>query len=194
MKNLQRKSQHYKIIPQQRGLTLVEIIVAIGIFMVVVTIGMGALLSTNVAYRNTQASREVYDSLAFALETMTREIRVGTNYNCGTTDGGDCSLGQSYLSFTPADSTVASSIMAYGLNSDSSRIIQSINDEDIQFLTPETVRIKKLDFYVFGTDSLDDGDVQQPFVLIRIDAEAKIGKEIRSMTLQTGVSQRVLDI
>lgn len=67
---------------KQAGFTLIEMIVSLGVFSVVVTTAVGAILvlvSTNVQLQNEQS---VMTNLSFALDTMTREMRTGYKYYC----------------------------------------------------------------------------------------------------------------
>lgn len=66
----------------QSGFTLVEMIVALAVFSVVVTISIGALLMLIVTNQQLQAEQSVMTNLSFALDSMTREIRTGTRYFC----------------------------------------------------------------------------------------------------------------
>lgn len=68
--------------PAQRGFTLIEIIVSLGVFSVVITIAVGALLMLVAANAQLQSEQVVMTNLSFALDSMTREIRTGTNYYC----------------------------------------------------------------------------------------------------------------
>ena len=64
------------------GFTLIEMIVSLGVFSVVVTIAVGALLVLIAANRQLQDEQSILSNLAFALDSMTREIRTGTQYYC----------------------------------------------------------------------------------------------------------------
>lgn len=66
----------------QRGFTLVEVMIAVGLFVTVMLIGVGAVLNTNVTHKRTLAVRQVLDSVNFLVEDMARNIRLGQNYNC----------------------------------------------------------------------------------------------------------------
>ncbi|MCB9815387.1 type II secretion system protein [Candidatus Nomurabacteria bacterium] len=71
-----------KIHQRQQGFTLIEMIVSLAVFSVVVTIAVGALLSLIATNLQLQAEQSVMTNLSFALDSMTREIRTGTNYYC----------------------------------------------------------------------------------------------------------------
>lgn len=72
----------------QSGFTLIEMIVSLALFSVVVTIAVGALLILIASNRQLQNEQSILSNLSFALDSMTREIRTGTNYYCmsGITD------------------------------------------------------------------------------------------------------------
>lgn len=67
---------------RQRGFSLIEIIVSLGVFSVVITIAVGALLMLVAANAQLQSEQVVMTNLSFALDSMTREIRTGTDYYC----------------------------------------------------------------------------------------------------------------
>lgn len=69
---------------KQSGFTLIEIIVSLALFSVVITIAVGALLILIASNRQLQSEQSVLTNLSFALDSMTREIRTGTNYYCDT--------------------------------------------------------------------------------------------------------------
>lgn len=65
-----------------RGFTLIEMIVSLGVFSIVVTIAIGAMLILINTNQQLQTEQSVMTNLSFALDTMTREIRTGYNYFC----------------------------------------------------------------------------------------------------------------
>lgn len=67
---------------QQLGFTLIEMIVSLAVFSVVVTIAVGALLVLISGNQRLQGEQSVMTNVAFALDSMTREIRTGYNYYC----------------------------------------------------------------------------------------------------------------
>ncbi|MDQ5893200.1 MAG: hypothetical protein QG640_211 [Patescibacteria group bacterium] len=65
---------------QQKGFTLVEMIVSLAIFTIVAVVAVGALLKITDANRKGQSLKTAINNLNFALESMSREMRVGVNY------------------------------------------------------------------------------------------------------------------
>lgn len=64
------------------GFTLVEIIVALAIFSIVATVALGALVKIISANKKAQGLQSAITNLNFALETMSREMRVGSAFHC----------------------------------------------------------------------------------------------------------------
>ncbi|MCA9366806.1 type II secretion system protein [Candidatus Kaiserbacteria bacterium] len=66
----------------QSGFTLIEMIVSLGLFSIVITVAVGALLVLIANNKQLQQEQGVMTNLSFALDSMTREIRTGTKYFC----------------------------------------------------------------------------------------------------------------
>jgi prepilin-type N-terminal cleavage/methylation domain-containing protein len=64
------------------GFSLIEMIVSLGIFSIIVTTAVGALLVLISTNQKLQGEQSVMTNLSFALDSMTREIRTGYNYYC----------------------------------------------------------------------------------------------------------------
>lgn len=67
---------------QQYGFTLIEMIVSLALFSVVITMSVGALLILIATNQQLQNEQNIMTNLSFALDSMTREIRTGTDYYC----------------------------------------------------------------------------------------------------------------
>ncbi len=186
-----KKNTHVKAtvanraLPFLGGFTLVEIIVSVAIFTIVVLIAVSALLSIVDINRKTQATKAVMDNMSFALESMTREIKVGTNYQVS---------GVNTFSYLNS----AGDTVEYRLNGEG-QIERLINGVAPITITSPEVTIKNAEkgvpvFTLFGelpTDKI------QPFLLIRILGSANLGSTAKTQSdfnLQTSVSQRVLDV
>jgi prepilin-type N-terminal cleavage/methylation domain-containing protein len=74
MKNI-RKQFH-------SGFTLIEMIVSLGVFSIIITTAIGALLVLISSNQKLQGEQSVMTNLSFALDGMTREIRTGYAYFC----------------------------------------------------------------------------------------------------------------
>jgi len=76
----------------QFGFTLIEMMVAVALFSVVMTVSISALLSLVDANRKAQAMQSVMNNLNVSLDGMVRAVRMGTQYHCGCASSGTCNL------------------------------------------------------------------------------------------------------
>jgi prepilin-type N-terminal cleavage/methylation domain-containing protein len=184
----------------QKGFTLIEMLVAVFVFSIIMTIATGAIFSIVSANKTSQALKSVMDNLSSAVDTMSREIRYGENYNC---------VDSSPTLNDPASCSTAGSSFIRFVNKDGQRVIYTFTDEfdgnneealyrciervsdDCFRMTAEEVDIDNLRFYVSGA-SLDEPD--HPKVLITISGKAKHRSSVAPFDLQTMVSQRTLSM
>jgi prepilin-type N-terminal cleavage/methylation domain-containing protein len=66
------------------GFTLIELMVALGLFAFVMSISTGAYVIMIATNRQAQAVATGSNNLSYALEVMTRNIRTGSGYDCST--------------------------------------------------------------------------------------------------------------
>lgn len=161
------------------GFTLIELIVALGVFMVVMTISLAAFLNVMDIQKKTEAFRKVNDNLNFAMEAMMREIREGKDY-CPS----GCASGS--FSFTNKDADT----IKYELNTGG--YIERTKGTDAPLrMTSDGINITSLSFSVRGNVA---GDKLQPLVTISIGGESGEKEKLKSsLNLQVTVSQRKLD-
>lgn len=180
-----------------RGFTLIEIMVALAIFAIVMTIAAGSLLTIVNANRKSQSLQSVMNNLAFAMENMVRNMRTGTAYHCGSSGNletpQNCSGGDDFLALEAVGGSPGSSSdqVVYRLNG--ARIEKSENG-GASFLpiTAPEIEVTNLSFYVEGA-ALGDGE--QPKIIMTIAGEAGASARTRTdFSLQTTISQRILDI
>ncbi len=161
---------------KESGLTLIELIVAIGIFGLVVNMVFGIFSLAIVSQRRIIALRNVEDNTRFALESMAREIRTGKNF------GGSGSL----LSFINAKGES----VVYRLNN---KTIEKSSDGGANYLvvTGSEVTVNYLNFYLLGQAP---GDGLQPRVTITMGANSQVGNQNANSKVQTTISARLLQI
>jgi prepilin-type N-terminal cleavage/methylation domain-containing protein len=192
---------------QNRGFTLVELLVSLALFSIVVVSALGAVLTISDANRRVQKNRAVMDNINLAMESMSRNIRLGRNYYCtnatptlpiygaAITTAQSCSTGGTYLAFedqygSPSNNndqdvyyfdSVQKKIMYYAYDSGGVAVP----------LTSNELEINSLKFYVTGTTA-----GQQPKVTIVLSGVTAVGKGMRpvEINLQTTISQRELNI
>jgi len=68
---------------KQRGTTLVELLVALGIFSIFISLAIGGFIQSLASQRVLLKLMAATDNMSFALEQMTREIRVGSQFIVG---------------------------------------------------------------------------------------------------------------
>lgn len=73
----------------KRGFTLIEMIVATSVFIISVLIIVGSLVSLNNASRKARAIRIATDNLSAAIDSISRNVRMGTTFHCGCGGVGD---------------------------------------------------------------------------------------------------------
>lgn len=179
-----------KFVKKNKGFTLVEMLIAISLFIVVAFISIGAILSIFSANSKARTSKSVVDNLNYTIENMVRNIRFGGLYHCGLS--GNLSL--------PANCPNGDSSLAIRFNGNtlvyrhvSSRIEYSSNGGvNYTALTPPEVVVTAMTFYVLGASNSDQS---QPYVVIVI--KGYVGNRPTTQTvfsLQTFVSQRELDL
>ncbi|MDP3962578.1 MAG: type II secretion system protein [bacterium] len=71
-----------QLIPKNRGFTLLEMIVSISIFTIVALVAVGSLLKVVDANKKAQSLKTSINNINFALDSISREMRVGRNYYC----------------------------------------------------------------------------------------------------------------
>lgn len=184
---------------RNRGFTLVEMIVSIGVFTISVLIIVGSLISLDNASRKARTERIATDNLSAALDSMARSIRMGTVFHCGCagsfntrldcpmTDavgggGGQCLAfeGQFGSSLTPNDQIV--------FRLSGGRLQRSTNGGGAYLdMTAPEMTITNLKFYLTGSAAVID----QPVVIMNI--RGKAGAQAKTMTdfnLQTTLAAR----
>lgn len=197
---------------RKRGITLVEVLVSFVIFTVVVTGSVGAVLRMIQANRKAQSIKTAVNNLNFALENMARNIRIGTTYHCSEAaavpapilgliqNTRDCPGGGTLLAFESSlgDDSDNTDQIVYRLNDNASgRFIERSLDSGaagsyIPMTAPE-INIDTFRFFVRNTDQTDDDDFIQPTVMISISGSAGTGLTSTEFSVQTTVTQRVLD-
>ena len=193
-----KEDSYYKYNPEFKncnGFTLIELMVAVSVFVVVMFISGGAILRVLDANQKSKTLRSVMDNLNVTLESMTRTIRFGTNYHCGPIAVPpqppplDCSGGSNALTVRDVYTGLP---VTYSLSGGC--IARSINGAANQCLTSPDVNITNMTFRVSG--SAPYPDLFQPLVVIVIGGTvtgSKPGTQ-SSFSLETTASQRNFDL
>ena len=194
-----------KYMPRKRGFTLVEMIVAVALFAVVMLVAVGALLSLVAANRKAQALQSVMNNLDITLDGMSRAIRMGSNFHCGTENvtvlplpTADCAAaGDTVFAFEPYGNSSADPPWVYTFNSSTHRIEKQVNGGTSVAITAPEVTIDDMRFYTVGSTrgcTVSPCDVVQPKVVIVIKGTAPVqnSKARTSFHVQVTAVQRLL--
>lgn len=189
----------------EKGFTLVEMIVAVALFAIVMLVSVGALLALVGANRKAQALQSVMNNLNIALDGMVRAVRMGSEYHCGagtiTTPQSCEEDGDTRLAFKPFCDEDCDPLnrWVYLYDDDGSycgenRLCKSENSGvDYFAVTAPEVTIDNLRFYVIGTTA---GDTVQPKVVIEVKGTAG-SRQVKTTTtfnIQATAVQRILDL
>lgn len=158
----------------ESGLTIIELVVAVGIFSLVIVMVVGIFVLAITTERHITALKKVDDNIRFTIESMAREIKTGKNFSSGA----------SLLSFTNAKSES----VIYRLNANA---IEKSSDGGTSYsaVTSSEVTINYLNFYLTGQAG---GDGLEPRITITIGATSQVGNKSANLKVQTTVSQRLL--
>ncbi|NCT02183.1 type II secretion system protein [Candidatus Parcubacteria bacterium] len=210
----------------QTGFTLIEMIVALAVFSVVVTMSMGALLTLVGTNQQLQAEQSVMTNLSFALDSMTREIRTGIRYYCGGTanrngsvsgyqlfrdnqdlngmdeetrdcsDGRDTSpiQGVAFIEGGKSVTGVEGTRIVYFFDEGEHKLYRRVSNDEAQSIVSSGIYINNAEFYVTGSEPLEEGEETQAAVTIFIEAQDPDDVTGKLHQIQTTITQRTLDI
>jgi hypothetical protein len=190
---------------KNKGYTIIELMISISVFMVVVIYGMTALLNANLVHKKSQDLRQAMDNLSFIMEDMSKNLRTGSTYHCDYTvgtftnplscaSGGSIAFESAYGSSTNnADQWIYRIVTSDGgLTYNISRSTNS-GTSWIQLNPPEVVISSASGFSVLGAEAPSASNQQQPFVTIRLAGTITYKGVITPFSLETSVSQRLID-
>lgn len=173
-----------------RGFTLIEMTVSLGLFTIIMFIATSAFLSIVNIDRKSRAVRIATDNLNIALEDMSRRIKTGSTYYCGSPDTGgvgDCPAGNSTFFFTGQDGLRVNYTLTNGA------IWRAIGSNPSVQVTSSEINITGLKFVVSGSAPLSSLDQRQPMVVIVIDGSLGTGTVSSAIKIETLITQRVYD-
>jgi prepilin-type N-terminal cleavage/methylation domain-containing protein len=196
-----------------KGFTLIELLVSVAIFSIVMVMALGALLALSIADRRAETLKSGIDNLTFALDSMSRSIRTGQNYDCGTVGSvapANCAGGGNYLAFLSSNgvetyyifdaaqdgtSKCGQTTLPYGC------IERSLSyDGGATWSTP--IPITSPDIVVQNVGSLfhvtgalaGSSDTIQPKATITVNATVQItATQTTAVHMQTSATQRIYD-
>lgn len=182
----------------QRGMTLIEIMVATSIFGIIVITAVGILNSAIRVQKRALATQELLDQTSYAIEYMGRSLRMarkdlglgclsqsGLNYEIPGAGGGNEGTSIRFINHLKDDDC-----QRIFFDPTTNRIKQETSDGTF-FLTSESLYVEEFRFVILGK-------AQPPidYIQPRVTMFLKIKPEEEGapfMNIQTSVSQRNLD-
>ena len=177
------------------GFTLIELLVGLSVFVLVVGGIIGIFISVIRSQRQVLAEQEALNQLSFAMEYMSRALRMARrengNFNCLTTDFNyENPSGISSIQFI--NHLQSDDCQRFFLEGNTLKYIIGAGGESEETLplTSPDIEISQLKFELKGQAKDDSPESDsQPRVTIFLEASAPL-----KMKLQTTISQRNLDI
>ena len=198
-----------KINIKNKGFSLVEMLVAVAIFMSIMTVAVSSLISIINANNKAQSIKSTIDSVTFAIENISRDMRVGSGYKCLDSSGNwniTCDLinGSKAVKYTNS----SGDNIIYKFNGDTNKSLGVLTREispcpdkadtcPVDLISQDSnVNISNMTFYVIGADCEDGGgscaNRTQPRVVITASGLiSSKGSPDTSFNLQTNISQRI---
>ncbi len=174
-------------INKQAGFTLVEMLVAVAIFVIVAMVVTSVFITLANANRKAQSIRLVMDNLNFAIDSVALKMREATNYDCVLGDDVDSCDNVSFI-------TADSDSICYYLKDDEvggktiGRIFTSTTCSGGTPITAEQVDIT--DFMVLIDRPTIPTGAGRARATLLIKGVAGSGKTASSFNIQTTVSER----
>ncbi len=153
---------------------MIELIVAVGIFGLVIGMTVSIFVLALASQRRIIALRNTEDNVRFAIEAMAREIKTGKNFNGGG----------SSVSFTNAKGEA----VIYRLNSN---VVEKSSDGGVNYsaVTGTETTVNYLNFYLMGSAI---GDGLEPRITVTIGVTSSVGNQTANLKIQTTLSERSL--
>lgn len=197
----------------QNGFLLIELIVALFIFSMVMTISIGSIITIFDANKKSQSLQSVMNNLNLAMDSTTKALAVGTDYKCLAYSVGspvpdligDCDDAIVYggISFQSQDGENVSIFVRKSCFSANTTdlsygcLVRRINNGAFVPVSAPEIKLNRFEFFVSGTHTSQNGqpdDEVQPRVSIFLSGTANAGpRNQTTFSLQTTVSQRTPD-
>ncbi len=158
-----------------KAFTMPEVLISVGLFTIIIAVTSAAFLTGLRSQRQTIAILNANDNLAYALEMMARDIRMGTDF------------------FAPLDDQLSflgyrDEAIVYRLNNKT--IERSVAGGEFEAVTGTSTRIEKLSFDLTGEKRYDS---KQIMITIKLQIASKFSSQEIISNLQTTISPRNLE-
>ncbi len=188
-----------KSLKQEKGFTIIEVMISLGLFIVIMIIGVGALINANNVHKKNQKIRSILDNLSFVMEDMSRNMRTGTEFNCSPGFSPNCADGKS-IKFTNNNVVPTPELWQYdfvdALNPSYPGMgyIQKTTPSGTNILNPDEVKFDGNSGFIVIGAPLGSADHIQPYIIIKFSGFIYYKNElVTPFYLETAVSQRLID-
>jgi len=174
----------------KKGFTLIELIVSMAIFLIVMVTIIELFAAGIKAQKKSLALQTLSDSASYAIEYMSRTIRMAKKDLTGTYISSGCNFENpsypdlSRIRFLNYERDDQWFIL------DNGQIKEKKNDAEFTALTSDNFQVSKLSFKLSGECQADDF---QPRVTIIMEIKTR-EIEPQTLNIQTTISQRDLDV
>ncbi len=178
-----------KIIKDNGGFTILELMVALTVFSIAMSIISGLFIQTLHTQKILAAAIESSSNTSLMLEQLSREIRLGYNFTTSTNSCGplltDFSSGIAFRRFRGAGTAV----VVYEWNKTSSTLARTEEMGATAEVTSENVMANRICFRV-----TQNGSAGNPWLITIVGniSPRNLGVEGRGANLETTISSRVL--
>ncbi len=190
---------------QKQGFSLVEVIVAVALFGLVVSIAAGGFITALRTQKQTAGLLLANSSVSLVLEQVAREIRTASDFCLeSVVDHVDCTPVYTDPTQELEFVNAKGHHIIYSLNDVAGVLERTEDDGDHKAITPNNIKIRDFKVFLAGhvsktAETADaratEGDGLAPRVTILISASTKIGGRAQesAIRLQATISARNLD-
>jgi len=198
---ISKLASHMKFRNNQKGVTLLELMVATAIFVAVILLATNIYKDVMEGQRSAISSQDVQESMRYAFEVMSKEIRHAKGSEANPCVNGAPS---DYFTFNTNEVGFDFGTELYFQNSSSTCVKYYLSPQGRLMIgrgtpyvdmpvSPDEIAVTNLKFYIRDyNDSLQPGEKFQPSVTMRLTAEmaGSQAKYKQTMDIQTTVSSR----
>lgn len=189
-----------KIIKDQNGTTLMEMIVALAIFAVITVMSVGIFQAVIASQASTVSAQNKQESLKYVFEVISKEIRsaVRADHDCEL-GGGSVAVDKIYNrdSILNAESDILyfkdkDGVCTYYQIDDGTFTVTKGVGGTVSSTTPRDVLVTSFDFAIIDNPIIQLINTAQPIVTFSIGIEDRAGKDIekQAMVVQSTISSR----
>lgn len=181
-----------KFFVSKKGLSLIEVLTSVTIFSIVVLTVTGIFISVLRIQRKVLATQEILDQTSYALEYMSRALRMAKKDISGTCFG----AGDNYKLFTTATSTGIKFIDSNNNCTEyylENNMLKKAIGSSLSDLTSAKL---KVNYFKIVLDGESQNDNNQPRLTLSFEVESQrlSVNQRQKLRFQTTISQRNLDI